>query len=305
MTACLTRLLQAEGNKVAILSRGYGGREPGGHPPLRRPEHICQPPAVGEEAYWLAHALPGAESTPGPPVTRRAKWPLGPVKPDLFLLDDGFQHFQLHRDLDMVLLDAAAPFGNGHLLPRGPLREPKSALTAAQVLILTRFQAGHDQPTLTDLQAAYPEKPVLTAAIEPSAARLFPAGRLEPPAASGPAPAGLRRPGPAPGLPADPGRLGRPALRDSDLSGPPPLLPGGITGAGARSPGRRGRGPGHHRQGLGPPQGNLERGPAPLGRGRGGPNRPAGTHLGVSINRFHAIITGSTGFPACGFSIIN
>ena len=138
---------------------------------------------MGEEAYWLARTLPGAAVYTGASRYEAGKMAWEQFKPDLFLLDDGFQHFQLHRDLDIVLLDAAAPFGNGHLLPRGILREPKSALAAAQVLILTRYQEERDRQTLADLQTAYPAKTVLTAAIAPSAARLYPAGRLEPPAA--------------------------------------------------------------------------------------------------------------------------
>jgi tetraacyldisaccharide 4'-kinase len=183
VTACLTRLFQAEGQKVAILSRGYGGRSPGVTCISDGQNIYHRPPEVGEEAYWLARTLPGAAVYTGASRYEAGLAAWEQLKPDLFLLDDGFQHFQLHRDLDIVLLDAAAPFGNGHLLPRGTLREPQSALNAAQVLILTRFRAGRDQPTLTDLQAAFPGKPLLTAAIEPAAARLFPAGRLETPAA--------------------------------------------------------------------------------------------------------------------------
>jgi tetraacyldisaccharide 4'-kinase len=54
------------------------------------------------------------------------------------LVDDGFSHARLHRDLDIVLVDAARPIGNGHLLPRGPLREPPTALARAGLVIATR-----------------------------------------------------------------------------------------------------------------------------------------------------------------------
>jgi len=183
VTASLTRLFQAHGKKVAILSRGYGGQN-SGVTCLSDGQQIFQkPPQVGEEAYWLARTLPGAAVYTGASRYEAGEIAWEQFKPDLFLLDDGFQHFQLHRDLDIVLLDAAAPFGNGHLLPRGTLREPKSALRVAQVLILTRYQEEHDHRTLTDLQAAYPDKTVLTATIAPTAARLFPESRLERPAA--------------------------------------------------------------------------------------------------------------------------
>jgi len=183
VTACLTRFFQAAGKKVAILSRGYGGQNSGVTCISDGQQIYQKPPQVGEEAYWLARHLPGAAVYTGTSRYEAGKLAWEQIKPDIFLLDDGFQHFQLYRDLDLVLLDAAAPFGNGFLLPRGILREPKSALTAAQVLILTRYQEDRDSQTLTDLQAAYPVKTILTAAIAPSAARLYPEGRVESPTA--------------------------------------------------------------------------------------------------------------------------
>ena len=190
VTACLTRLFQAQGRKVAILSRGYGGQNQGVACISDGRQIYQKPPQAGEEAYWLARSLPGAAVYTGASryAAGLAAWEQ--VRPDLFLLDDGFQHFQLHRDLDIVLLDAAAPFGNGRLLPRGILREPRAALTkktkntkkiAAQVLILTRFQEDRDRRTLADLQRGFPEKTVLTASITPAAVRLVPAGPTEPP----------------------------------------------------------------------------------------------------------------------------
>jgi tetraacyldisaccharide 4'-kinase len=183
VTAALARLFQAHGQKVAILSRGYGGQQRGVTCLSDGQNMFHKPPQVGEEAYWLARSLPGVVVYTGASRYEAGLAAWEQFRPDLFLLDDGFQHFQLHRDLDLVLLDAAAPFGNGHLLPRGTLREPKSALNAAQALILTRYQGERDRLTLTDLQAAFPRQTVLTAAIEPTAARLFPGGREEAPSA--------------------------------------------------------------------------------------------------------------------------
>jgi tetraacyldisaccharide 4'-kinase len=183
VTAALARLFQAHGKKVAILSRGYGGQNRGVTCLSDGDRIYHQPPQVGEEAYWLARSLPGVAVYTGPcrHAAGLAAWEQ--FQPDLFLLDDGFQHFQLHRDLDLVLLDAAVPFGNGQVLPRGTLREPRSALNTAQVLVLTRYQGDRDRRTLTDLQKAFPRQTVLTAAIEPTTARVFPDGREEAPTA--------------------------------------------------------------------------------------------------------------------------
>jgi tetraacyldisaccharide 4'-kinase len=183
VTACLARALMSAGKRVAILSRGYGGQRREVTRVSDGARLLSRPPAVGEEAYWLAAALPGAAVYTGADRFQAGIAAWREFQPQVFLLDDGFQHLQLHRDLDLVLLNAASPWGNGCLLPRGPLREPEAALAAAQVLILTRFENGvHDQ-VLAELSAAWPAKLILTAAITPSAAIRQPGSEAHPPAA--------------------------------------------------------------------------------------------------------------------------
>jgi tetraacyldisaccharide 4'-kinase len=198
VTACLARLWRDQGRRVAILSRGYGGRRQD-VTCISDGEHILQkPPAVGEEPYWLARSLPGVAVYTGACryTAGLAAW--RDLKPDLFLLDDGFQHLQLHRDLDLVLLDAAAPFGNGRLLPRGPLREPAGALQAARVLVLTRFDPEAHQAQLAAIRRKFPDKIVLTADIVPVAVKSYPGEYPEAPEAMRHRPlvgfAGLARP---------------------------------------------------------------------------------------------------------------
>jgi tetraacyldisaccharide 4'-kinase len=183
MVACLARLLQDRGWRVAILSRGYGGRA-SGPTRLSDGEHLYQkPPEAGEEPYWLARHLPGVAVYTGACryAAGMAAWE--EFKPDLFLLDDGFQHVQLYRDLDLVLLDAAAPFGNGCLLPRGPLRESPAALKAAQIIILTRLDPERHQGQLTASRRAFPDQAVLTASISPVRVTSYPGGHAEAPEA--------------------------------------------------------------------------------------------------------------------------
>lgn len=91
-----------------------------------------------------------ASTLPGVPVmVGRNRYEAGcratvAFSPDVILLDDGFQHLKLARDIDLVLVDHRHPFGNRHLLPRGPLREPVSALKRADIIIETRCDARRE-----------------------------------------------------------------------------------------------------------------------------------------------------------------
>ena len=177
VVACLARLLQDRGRRLAILSRGYGGGTLGVTCISDGQKTYHKPPAVGEEPYWLARTLPGVAVYTGACryAAGLAAWE--EFRPDLFLLDDGFQHMQLHRDLDLVLLDAASPFGNGYLLPRGPLREPRVALQTPQIIVLTRFEAERHQAQRAYIQRVCPDKTVLTATIVPVRVTSYPGGR--------------------------------------------------------------------------------------------------------------------------------
>ncbi|MCC7137972.1 MAG: tetraacyldisaccharide 4'-kinase [Planctomycetes bacterium] len=126
--AWLVTAAVARGRRPAVLSRGYGPR-PAGSP-------------LSDEGTLLRELLPaGVVQVEDPDRVRGARRLLAsPTPPDLVVLDDGFQHRRLHRDLDVVLLDATDPFGGGHLLPRGLLREPPRALVRAHVVVLTRAE---------------------------------------------------------------------------------------------------------------------------------------------------------------------
>jgi tetraacyldisaccharide 4'-kinase len=96
---------------------------------------------------------------------------------NLLILDDGFQHRYLARDLDVVMLDAQKPFGNGRLLPRGILREGITALSRAEALVLSRFDSGAMAAlNLENFIRLYPDKPILTARQCP--VRIFAASTL-------------------------------------------------------------------------------------------------------------------------------
>lgn len=130
----LALLEQLGGRRVAVLSRGYGRRSrvapvvvSAGQGPLVSAEE------GGDEPCLIA-ARSRAMVVVDPDRIRGARRAIA-LGAEVLLLDDGFQHRRLHRDLDLVVVDPAAPFGNGHLLPRGPLREPPSALDRADLIL--------------------------------------------------------------------------------------------------------------------------------------------------------------------------
>jgi tetraacyldisaccharide 4'-kinase len=138
MTAFVAQEAQARGYSVAILSRGYRGRaEQRGGVVSDGKRLFMGPREAGDEPFMLARQLPGVAVAVGRDRGRSGRRLWQRYRPDLMVLDDGFQHQALFRDLDIVLLDYRRPLGNGFLLPRGVLREPLSALERADAIVLT------------------------------------------------------------------------------------------------------------------------------------------------------------------------
>jgi len=142
-TAMIASYLIARGRRVAVLSRGYGGSAEG---ELRivsdGKELFLGPEEAGDEPYLLARKVPGLMVVIGADRYRAGLLALRELKPDVFILDDGFQHLRLKRDLNLLLLDCARPYGNDRVLPAGFLREPKNALRRADLFLFTRCGEG-------------------------------------------------------------------------------------------------------------------------------------------------------------------
>ena len=117
----VARFYRGRGRRVAVLSRGYGAG--GGR---------------NDEAMVLEENLPDVPHLQGPDRVGLAATAVEELESEVLVLDDGFQHRRLARDLDVVLLDATNPWGHGRLLPRGLLREPPSSLRRADIVVLTR-----------------------------------------------------------------------------------------------------------------------------------------------------------------------
>ncbi len=149
-------LLLKNNRYPAVVSRGYGRKNEAdivavsdGRTPL--PDTAI----AGDEPCLIGLKLPGLPVVVGRDRRRAALFTLQEFGPNTIVLDDGFQHMQLRRDLDIVLVDAADPFGNGRLFPSGILREPLKALKRAHVVLITRAdRAG----SLESLKAAIRQK---------------------------------------------------------------------------------------------------------------------------------------------------
>jgi tetraacyldisaccharide 4'-kinase len=139
MTLFLADSLKKKGFNPAILSRGYGGTlsKAGGVVSDGKCFHM-DPAQSGDEPYLMASLLDGIPVCIGSDRARMGMYAFKRFSPDLFILDDGYQHRRLHRDLNLLLIDSAKPFGNGHIIPRGTLREPLSAIERADGFVLTR-----------------------------------------------------------------------------------------------------------------------------------------------------------------------
>jgi len=138
----LCRTLEAEGRRAAVLSRGHGGVgqsvrvvSDGQGTVLLAAED------AGDEPVLLARTLPQTPILVGKDRRASGREALRRFALDALVLDDGFQYWQLARNLDIVLLDARRPFDNGWPLPRGLLREPKRHLRRAQIVVVTRAQS--------------------------------------------------------------------------------------------------------------------------------------------------------------------
>jgi tetraacyldisaccharide 4'-kinase len=150
LVAYLANMLKRAGRTPAILSRGY--KSAGG---------------VSDEAEVLQRAAPGVPHIRGKDRVASAKKAVKGYSADCLVLDDGFQHWRLERDCDIVTIDALNPFGYGRLLPSGLLREPLDALKRADAFVVTHAdQVGTDKVDVlvTTLRRLAPDAPVATGA---------------------------------------------------------------------------------------------------------------------------------------------
>ena len=144
LVAHITKILHDRGETVCILTRGYGRKDPkkrvvvtDGKRILTDAEH------AGDEPFELAKKLLGKVIIIADADRVSAgEWAKRKFGVTTFILDDGFQHRKVKRDLDIVCIDSTDPFGGGKMLPAGRLREAKVGLNRADVVIVTRANIG-------------------------------------------------------------------------------------------------------------------------------------------------------------------
>ena len=163
MTIYLAGMLTGLGYKVVVVSRGYRGRggKKGGIV-SNGGEILMGPDSSGDEPFMMAARLNNIPVVVGQNRYNAGLLAIRNFNPDIILLDDGFQHRKLFRDIDLLLLDSRRPFGNFHLIPRGVLREPAVSIKRADAFILTR-SSSDNTGTRDTISAVSNNQPVFEA----------------------------------------------------------------------------------------------------------------------------------------------
>ena len=154
----LASFLNDEGFKVGIVSSGYGRRS---HESIIAPGYKIQDmpvPDVGDEVKLLSQNLPEVIFSIADIKAEAAKNLTEREKIDIVIVDDGFQHFRLHRDLDVITFDAAVKRRLYRMFPLGVLREPLSSLSRADLLVITRCSFARDINRLQESLRKYNNK---------------------------------------------------------------------------------------------------------------------------------------------------
>lgn len=150
-----------QGKKVGILTRGYGGQSDSAVSVWTQAPPSENRTLLGDEPSLILMKAPGVIVFKGRNRVDAARKAVEEHACDVLILDDGFQHTMLARDENILLIDAANPFGSGHILPRGILREPLAAMARATEIVLTRCdQAADLEGLLATIQRHAPDTPI-------------------------------------------------------------------------------------------------------------------------------------------------
>lgn len=166
----VSKIIAGSGKKVCILTRGYGRQHPERQVIVSDGQAILATPAeAGDEPYLLATNLPGlAAVICNSDRISAGRDAIEVFGTECFVLDDGFQHLRLARDLNIVTVDATNPWGSGQLLPHGRLREPLAGLSRADCVVLTRCdQASNLDPLREQIRDLISGRPLFESTMKP------------------------------------------------------------------------------------------------------------------------------------------
>ena len=162
MVGFLTESSQQAGWKPAIISRGYRNRS---HAKIQR-VRFCENSNLDVDAFGDEPSMLAFENPEVPVYVSASRLDAAEVakerdNPGILILDDAYQHLKIKRDLNLLLIDAERGFGNSHLLPLGPLREPLESAERADAVIVTKSNLGNfDEVTQTLLKFKRDDCPV-------------------------------------------------------------------------------------------------------------------------------------------------
>jgi tetraacyldisaccharide 4'-kinase len=168
LVIALARRLTERGIPLAILSRGYKGEKGSASLVSDGRTVFLSPEESGDEPFLMATVLRGIPVLVGKDRFVNGQMALQRFGVRALLLDDGYQHLQLHRDLNILLIDSQIGFGDHHLLPRGILREPLDYLRRAHLFLLTKVETLKVCQSLEEkIQEVHPSSPVFHSHYEP------------------------------------------------------------------------------------------------------------------------------------------
>ena len=139
LTQRIALSLRDKGYKITVLNRGYKANFKGDIGLVSDGNKTyMEPSECGDEAYLLAKTLNDVSVVIGRDRGVTGSYAKNELRSEVIIIDDGYQHLKIKRDLNIVLIDALNPFGNKFVLPRGTLREPLSSLNRADIFVLTK-----------------------------------------------------------------------------------------------------------------------------------------------------------------------
>lgn len=167
-TVNVAGILLKHGRKPVVLSRGYGRSDPSAVLVVSDGiSTVLDPLSGGDEPVLIARKHPQVPVVVGADRYRSGTVAIERFHPDIAILDDGFQHSRLKRDLNIVLIDAVDPFGSGRLFPAGILREPLTALKRADIVLITRADRADNIVQLKETVGQYTAARIFTARYSP------------------------------------------------------------------------------------------------------------------------------------------